>query len=297
MLQQRWSPSTPYPCTPQHSVTAHMHARKAGAILQNATLQPIFCLWLIFSHAFGNQLRLFQGVRFSLQKKKKKNDDVQNCNVSYDSSVCQMGFQQNQRSFLAAHRASCFAICWWPPASRFLCFSLLFLWNSSKSGNWNPQMDCIITRTLPSVLTLPSGKTSPCSTMRALVLSCSLDQSWMVLSLSATLSAWKAWLRLRSVSSFSTLEPRGGRGWMIHLPTFPCGECRSTTSHKSEKAQSLCSCLVYLDFSTFSWRELKLKIFYFGFKKKFHGFAEMERKEKKKILQTKPDIWSQMAWT
>lgn len=80
-----------------------------------------------FLSCLRKPVKIISRCQVFLTKKKKKNDDVQNCNVSYDSSVCQMGFQQNQRSFLAAHRASCFAICWWPPASRFLCFSLLFL--------------------------------------------------------------------------------------------------------------------------------------------------------------------------
>lgn len=46
------------------------------------------------------------------------------------------------------------------------------------------------------------------------------------------------------VSNFSALVPRGGRGWMIHLPIFTVESLEARQAIKSHKAQGLCSCSV-----------------------------------------------------
>lgn len=151
------------------------------------------------------------------------------------------------KSFLAAHGASYFAICWWSPASRFLCFSLLLLWNSSKTGNnWDPQLDSTPICTLPNVLHVdiweeltmyeheglsPFMFPGSVLTFKALVPQCYLS----------CLEGLAQAVTLR-VSNFSALEPRRGRGWMIHLPIFTVESLEARKAIKSHKSQSLGSC-------------------------------------------------------
>lgn len=151
----------------------------------------------------------------------KERSAFQNDNISYGFSVWQTGFQSNSWRF-----------SWQPtwhftlpsaggpqlPGSSVLAYS--FCENLPKLG---AQTHKYSMWTLLSGLTLVSGKTSPHMSMRTLVLPFSLDQSWIILlsrhwSISAILAVWKVWLRLWLwVSSFSGVEPRGGRGWLIHL--------------------------------------------------------------------------------
>lgn len=181
-----------------HSLAMHTTAfchctcvqHKAGDTLQNPAL------WLIFSHAFGNWLRFFQGGMFSFKKK----STLQTSNISYDSSIWQTGFQRNPRR-----------VSWQPtghltlpsaggsqlPRSSVLgcsfCETLL------KLGTGTHKWTALLCRLCP--VSWP-WQVKTCMSMRALVLSCSMDRSWMDLpsrhwSLSAALAVWKVWVRLR----------------------------------------------------------------------------------------------------
>lgn len=188
--------------------------------------------------------------------------------------------------FLAAHRAYYFAICWWFPSSRFLCFSLLFLWNSSKTGNWNPQMDKHYHADFAQCPDLDiwgdlimyeheglSAFMFPGLELDGLACKALVPQCYI-----SCLESLAQAVTLR-VSNFSALEPRGGRGWMIHLPIF--------TVENLEVRQAIKrSCVLvqfHIEFSIFSW--MKIKIFYFDFEQKFQVSAETERKWKKKSAE------------
>lgn len=154
------------------------------------------------------------------------------------------------------------------------------------------------------------GTTPSCMSMRALVLLCSLDQNWTVFTFKALVP--QCYLRCLEglaraatswVSNSIVLEPRGGRGWMIHFPIFTVENLEARQVIKSQKSQSLGSSVSHGIFHVLLNRNKILNIllwFWTG----IPGFCwKRENKKEKKFCRKKQipdfitDLWSQMTWT